>query len=138
MIRLRPHHLLCILTYRGTGYSEDFTRNFDDVVRRLNEGTGIQLVDGPDDICAGLRGEDRHCERASVKDRDDAAILALEQILGAEGGEGGLPSLSGTLVQRMRSAFPETRRDACVGCEWFDLCTSVANSDFAETKLHRG
>ena len=37
-VRLRAHHLLCLLTYVGKGYSPAFTANYDKVVRRLGEG----------------------------------------------------------------------------------------------------
>lgn len=40
MIRLRPHHLLCIRGFRGKGYSEAFIRNMSEIVANLNEAAG--------------------------------------------------------------------------------------------------
>ena len=53
-IHLRPHHLLCLLTYVGKGYGDAFIRNYDRIAQRLSMGEAIMVVDGPDDICAPL------------------------------------------------------------------------------------
>lgn len=57
-VKLRGHHLLCILTFVGHGYSRAFSDNYKAVVQRLNAGEPVVLVDGPDDICAALIKED--------------------------------------------------------------------------------
>ncbi len=51
-VELRPHHLLCMLTYVGKGYSPAFCANYDAVLARLSAGEEILLVDGPDSVCA--------------------------------------------------------------------------------------
>ncbi len=38
MVRLRAHHLLCLLTYVGKGYSEAFVRRADALAARLSAG----------------------------------------------------------------------------------------------------
>jgi len=52
-MKLRGHHLLCILGFQGYGYSEDFVLNMS----RINElikskKTTIKLINSPDDICS--------------------------------------------------------------------------------------
>ena len=37
-VRLRPHHLLCLLSYIGRGYSPAFSANMTRVARRLGAG----------------------------------------------------------------------------------------------------
>ncbi|OWU61413.1 2Fe-2S ferredoxin, partial [Staphylococcus aureus] len=37
-IRLRGHHLLCMLTYVGKGYSPAFVENYDAMAGRLGRG----------------------------------------------------------------------------------------------------
>ena len=72
IVRLRPHHLLCILTFAGEGYSPSFVANFAAIAARIGAGETIELVAGPDDICAPLEGtDDTHCHGASVTGRDD-------------------------------------------------------------------
>src|SRR5260221_2372058 len=81
MIRLRPHHLLCMLTYAGRGYTPRFTSGMDDLMRRLGSGEEITLIDGPDDICrpwldeADSNAEIRapHCHEDRIGRRDNRA-----------------------------------------------------------------
>ena len=132
MVRLRPHHLLCVLTYVGRGYSPAFTANMTAVAERLGAGEDIELVAGPDDICAPLLGgSDPHCHRVSVVERDRAAARDLSGLLGLDVRTGAHLVLDGDLVTRLRAAFASgTTRSACTGCEWVDLCGSIAASGF--------
>ena len=59
IIRLRPHHGLCIKHFVGTGYSEEYTANMTEIIKRLNDGADIKLLSEKeavhgDDIC-------KHC-----------------------------------------------------------------------------
>jgi hypothetical protein len=126
-VRLRPHHLLCMLTFAGEGYTPEFVANFGAIVARIGAGEGITLVDGSDDVCAPLADtDDTHCTNASVGRRDRTALLALAQA--------GLPLgaqplvLDAARIDWLRGLFAEgTIRAACRGCEWFDLCTTQAD-----------
>lgn len=131
-VRLRPHHLLCVLTYVGRGYSPAFTANMTAIAERLGAGEDIELVAGPDDICAPLlAGPDPHCHRASVMERDRAAARDLSPLLGFDVRTGAHLVLDEDLVGRLREAFASNKiRSACTGCEWVDLCGSIAASGF--------
>src|SRR3954453_22802050 len=73
-VRLRPHHLLYLLTYVGEGYTPAFVHNLDHVSRKLMLGEDVLLVEGPDDICAPVLGTDQdHCTGPSVMERDHKA-----------------------------------------------------------------
>lgn len=130
--RLRPHHLLCILTYSGHGYSPAFSANMTRIAGRLGAGERIEIVAGPDDICAPLLADpDPHCRRASVWARDRAAARELGRLSGVAIRPGAGLALDADLVQRLRAAFAARRiRAACAGCEWFDLCGATAASGF--------
>ena len=131
-VRLRPHHLLCVLTYVGRGYSPAFTANMTAVAERLGAGEEIELVAGPDDICAPLLDHpDPHCHRPSVLGRDRAAARDLHDLLGLNLRTGAHWVLDEDLIRRLRAAFASgTTRSACAGCEWVDLCGSIAASGF--------
>ena len=131
-VRLRPHHLLCVLTYVGRGYSPAFTANMARVAERLGAGEDIELVAGPDDICAPLLdGPDPHCRRASVTERDRAAAHDLHDLLGFDLRTGAHLMLDEDLIGRLREAFASDKiRPACTGCEWVDLCGSIAADGF--------
>lgn len=136
-VRLRAHHLLCMLTYVGRGYTPDFTAGYDAVVKRLGRGEEILLVAGPDDICATLlSGDDPHCLKPGVTERDTRAAAAVAALMSRPLGPADRVTVDSALLARMRGAFAEGRtRAACGGCEWESLCTSIAADDFREARL---
>jgi hypothetical protein len=134
-VRLRPHHLLCMLTFAGEGYTPEFVANFAAIVQRIGSGEPIELIDGSDDVCAPLEASgDTHCANASVGRRDRTALLALA--------EAGLPvairpfAVDAERLTEMRRRFAAgTVRAACRGCEWFDRCTAIAAAGFEASAL---
>ncbi|WP_027091365.1 DUF1284 domain-containing protein [Cohnella thermotolerans] len=79
-IRLRGHHLLCLLGYRGKGYSDGFCANMTDVYETLRKrpDTTIDIVEGPDDICRAFPADQpSHCENTSVYRKDQAILERL-------------------------------------------------------------
>ena len=131
-VRLRPHHLLCMLTFVGKGYTEAFTENYIRIAARLSAGEDILVVEGPDDVCGPMLGEPgMHCLNESVTDRDIKASAAVEALLGVSAGPGASIRPSIDFLQRMRAAFAQGLiRDACERCEWSPLCTGIAISGF--------
>ncbi|CAH1655127.1 conserved hypothetical protein [Hyphomicrobiales bacterium] len=138
-VRLRPHHLLCMLTYAGRGYSAAFTANLDAIIRRL-ASEDILIVAGPDDICApllcGPEADDAHCRTARVEARDSAAARAVEDLLLQPVCTGEHLVIGPNERERLRAAFRAgTSRSACAGCNWASLCSEIAAADFAGTRL---
>jgi hypothetical protein len=138
-IRLRAHHLLCLLTYVGKGYSPAFTGNYDGIAERLSRGEDILLVSGPDDICAPLLDEpEPHCLNESVIERDRLAARDVGDLLALSIQAGVRIDLDAAILARMRLAFSGGGvRKACDGCEWNELCSAIAAGDFADTKVQR-
>jgi uncharacterized protein len=140
-VQLRPHHLLCMLTFIGKGYSPAFVANLEQVVRRLATGAEmVQIVAGPDDICAPLLGKDGvadcHCHRSSVIERDRLATEAIGSLLGRAIAPGTELLLSCADLDLLREAFAAgTIRQACTGCQWKPLCDDIAAAGFADTLL---
>jgi hypothetical protein len=129
IVRLRAHHLLCILTFAGEGYSPAFVANMAAIVARIGSGEPIEVVAGPDDICAPLAGSaDAHCHESSVLGRDREALSALP---------GDRPLvLDRAAVAALRDQFAAgTIRGACAGCSWFGLCTAIASAGYAGASL---
>lgn len=137
-VSLRPHHLLCILTYAGKGYSPAFTANMTVIAGRIAAGETIEIVSGPDDICAPLLCEpEPHCRRKSVAERDRQAALALAQIVNMPRPEPGARLVMPPgQIDRLRQSFRNGDfRVACAGCQWHELCSDIAGNDFADTLL---
>ena len=136
-LRIRPHHLLCILTYAGRGYSLSFVKNFNAIIERILSSEAIQIVAGPDDICAPmLDSDDAHCRKPSVIERDLRATQALSRLLNTALEPDTSIHLSAGQIRRMRHSFASgENRGACSGCEWHALCTAIAEEHFEKAKL---
>jgi hypothetical protein len=77
MYELRGHHLLCLIGYRGMGYSEEYVKNMTCLHQTLRENskTLIQLVKGPDQLCEKYPNSGTyHCQDENIYERD-AIIL---------------------------------------------------------------
>ncbi|GAB4533080.1 MAG: DUF1284 domain-containing protein [Roseibium sp.] len=131
-VSLRPHHLLCLLTYLGKGYTEAFVRNYSMIVGRLNRGEDIRLVEGPDDICLPMLTETGcHCRNDSVRQRDAQALKAIRAVLGANRLSREVIEFDAEAAGLLRQAFADgTLRAACQGCEWHALCSRIALNEF--------
>lgn len=136
-VRLRAHHLLCMLTYVGRGYTPAFVENYGGVVARLSRRASIRLVDGPDDICAPIQHiASAHCYNDSVGERDRLARDAVQSLLGAAVDLDREFSLDTAMLTRFREAFSQGQtRAACNGCEWSDLCDQVAGAGYPGAAL---
>ncbi|WP_081157975.1 DUF1284 domain-containing protein [Ensifer aridi] len=140
MVRLRGHHLLCLLTFVGEGYTPSFTRNYRRIAERLSAGEAIEIVDGPDDICSPMLDlPEAHCRNESVRNRDGRALAAVADQLGVSLGFGSILVLDSERLRRLRTAFTAGAiRAACEGCEWSSLCTRIAREGFRDTLIHDG
>lgn len=136
-VRLRPHHLLCLLTYVGQGYSAAFTANYDRIAARLSSGETVLVVAGPDDICAPLLADSlAHCRGSSVEERDKFAAQDASQLMGRSIGVGTVLMLDAGWFAGMRQGFRAgVIRSACTSCEWAELCTRVADDDFSHARI---
>ena len=136
--RLRPHHLLCMLTFASKGYTPAFVKNFEEVVRRLaTANETVEIVEGPDDVCDPLLGEpDSHCHNANIAVRDRHASEALSDLLRRPIQTKEQVLLDQETLDIMREAFAVgSIRRACVGCQWVPLCDAIAQNGFTGTQL---
>ena len=102
-MRLRAHHLLCILGFRGLGYDEKFIQGMKRVVQRIKEypGLKIEVIERCDDICTAcpfnvegscknevmgseeaVRRKDREvAERLELKEREKYSIKEILNLI---------------------------------------------------------
>lgn len=107
--------------YRGKGYSDGFCANMTAVYEtlRTDPDTLIELIEGPDDICAAFpKDQPSHCENASVykKDREIAARLGVKA-----GDSFRWKDVCAAVGQSLR---PADIRVLCRDCRWqpYGLC----------------
>jgi uncharacterized protein len=141
-VHLRGHHFLCMLTYRGLGYSAEFTANMTAQIDRIKDGAQVVLVERPDDICAGMtkaciNATGHDCQMADIIDMDKTARVAVEAVLNRNLGFGS--PISSKDLKKLRVAFAQgSIRKACIGCLWIELCNQIAADNFSGTHLSGG
>jgi hypothetical protein len=121
IVKLRGHHLLCMLGYRGMGYSAEFSANMTQVYNQLREkpDTTIALIVGADDLCACYpTNAVSHCHNQSVMERD-AAVL---ERLGLQTGD--VLQWQVILHKVRANIAPEHLEELCHTCHWraFGVC----------------
>jgi Uncharacterized conserved protein len=120
-IRLRGHHLFCLLGYRGKGYSEGFCTNMTAIYEtlRLQPQTIIEIMEGPDVICAAFPADQpNHCHNASVYRKDQEILGELGLAVGNRLSWEDLCRLVADAIQ------PSDIHRLCHDCPWepYGLC----------------
>ena len=121
-ISLRPHHGLCILNFRGHGYSDAFSVHMAETVQKLKENpqTKIVLTTCCDELCSVCPNrEGEHCT-SKKPPLFDANVLKETGF--AAGQELTWKAFSEKTDPLSRHALEKT----CPGCEWLSLCREIA------------
>ncbi|MCL6471292.1 MAG: DUF1284 domain-containing protein [Firmicutes bacterium] len=123
-INLRGHHLLCIYTFAGRGYSDAFVQNMHRIVEACKSPfQAIRITERADDICAccpHLIGTT--CTKAEKRVLDmDRQVLKILKITP------GTVSVSQFLRSKVKEAVDRGLFCAiCTECEWFaSFCRST-------------
>ncbi len=120
-IPLRPHHLVCLVGFRGHGYSDSFTANMAALAARLRgpggETTPLVIRPMADAICLPCprrRGSGcRDAGRIAALDRRHGERLGLET--------GARLSWGAALARIRRKVHPDDLATLCAGCRWLPL-----------------
>lgn len=116
-MKIRAHHLLCVLGYRGKGYNEEFIENMDSVVEKLNYNPTIEILTSPDKIC----GKCPHmksfmCEKEHyIKTLDNKVVSALNIDLGSR-------YTYETILRLIKNHMTlDIHEKICKDCSWYSL-----------------
>ncbi len=115
MLKLRGHHLFCLLGYQGMGYSEEYVENMTSLHQLLKEQpeTWVQLIEGPDQLCEKYPNSgEYHCQDQHIGDRDRVILeklgLKIGQIIKWKDIE--------TSIQK--NVVPSDIEAVCETCSW--------------------
>ena len=123
-MKLRPHHLLCVQKYTGSGYDDAFAANMESLIRRLAAcpDTAVTLAEGRDDLCAAcphMAGS--RCASEEKVNRLDRGVL---EACGFSAGEThSWSALARTAREQVLEK--DTFEKVCGCCEWFELCRNT-------------
>ncbi len=122
-LEIRAHHLLCILGFRGLGYSQEFIVKMGKVVKELDTKATfpITVIAECDVICASCpHNRSNKClkeadSESKVKNQDLAVLQRLGFEIGAQ-----MPA--GNAWARVKEKIaPEDIVEICSDCEWLEL-----------------
>ncbi len=134
-LEIRAHHLLCLLGFRGFGYSPEFVEKMGKVAKELhlNSTFPITILAECDVICISCpHNKDNKCRKKAdselkVKARDLEVLRRL-------GLETGTQISAGTIWTRVRERLtPEDIVEICQGCEWLELGYCAEGMEGLET-----
>ena len=116
MIKLRPHHLLCLSLFEGKGYDNAFAANMADVLKQLAAEGCFTLTEGHDAICSACPNLTAQADCAlgeiavQKMDRAVAEILKLK-----ENGQYDYRQVARLLRETVTEEFFQA---CCGGCRW--------------------
>jgi len=121
-LRIRGHHLLCMLGFRGLGYSPQFVANMRAVVESygVQPPPTVEVLAGVDCICRACpHMRQGACARADGSEqRVRARDMAVLRRLGLEAGQ----RVPASEVRRRIAAGVDVPAlgALCADCNWFD------------------
>lgn len=131
-VRIRGHHLLCLLGFRGLGYSPEFVETMEKVFKEFHSNTTlpITIVTGCDIICDSCphnRGNECQKKEGSARRVKSKDAMILKKL--------GFPANTGTTSgeawRRVKERIlPEDLTAMCQRCEWLGL--GYCNEGLAE------
>ncbi|MDA9556194.1 DUF1284 domain-containing protein [Vibrio sp.] len=135
MIELRPHHLLCCLTFTGKGYTEEFVKNYYGVIARLQAGEMVRIVSTPDDICQPVCDDpNHHCYNDSIAMRDQLVLDDFNQHTELNLTYGIEIHSSKLFNDDIRQLFSKgVTRNGCARCQWSDICNEEVSTHFSKS-----
>ena len=121
IIRLRPHHALCLRHFVGKGYSPAFVENMTALHARLNDGSRqmVQIILHRDSVCAACPHDvDFACE---TEEKVRALDATVAEKCGLRSGQWiSWQELCALIDERLMpdGSMPQV----CEICEWYSLC----------------
>lgn len=120
---LRAHHLMCVTTYQGKGYSPEFVANMNRLWHALRSGhyPQVEVHAVADPLCRACPNlqdpaEPTSCQfQQSIGERDRRLLQAMGW---HEGQVVELAKAMETILSRHAALLG----DVCVGCDWIAIC----------------
>jgi len=129
MAKLRGHHLLCLLTFRGLGYNPEFVENMKRVVRkfRSNPDLILTLTNRTDIICSAcpFNKGNRCFKKEDSEKRTKTYDFKVMELFGFKEGE---KIKIGQASKKIKNKIaPKDLSKICLGCEWLSHCSNLAD-----------
>lgn len=130
MFKIRPHHLLCMRAYIGSGYSEEFKMRMEEVIKGLkvkNQFLEIDNIDNDKKEMEMIFSTDSLCEKCPNKQGEnicssqDKVSLIDSKVIKYFNLKEGIFSYKDLENQVYDKITEEKFDDICKECEWYSV-----------------
>ena len=128
VVHLRPHHGLCLLNFRGAGYSDGFSRNMAAMQKRVfdNQEITVCVTEGADELC-------QKCPNRRGKGCTSAHPALFDQnVLTRTGIQYGQEITWREFSAKTRPLVLYELEETCPDCQWLSLCKEIAADTIAK------
>ncbi|MEI3580321.1 MAG: DUF1284 domain-containing protein [Acutalibacteraceae bacterium] len=131
MIRLRPHHGLCIQHFTGKGYSPAFVANMTHVIAvlRAMPETRIELTAGVDVLCA-CRAHNQEGACGIFAEAFPLRSSGFAMLWAANGQRLSWKEFQKHVSQRILER--DFLEQVCRGCQWLSLCQETTKRIYSQ------
>ncbi|MDR1560735.1 MAG: DUF1284 domain-containing protein [Holosporaceae bacterium] len=121
MVYLRPHHLVCLLSFQGNGYDDVFVKKLAQIVSTLKRNSDKKIItivnNRSDDVCKFCpKNKSGVCEEQQEIVRLDVAFAKILDL-----GKGKVFSFD-SLKEIIKNISAEEFKTVCGECRWFGIC----------------
>lgn len=134
MLKIRPHHILCMRAYQGNGYSEEFNDNMKKVIKSINahndfcETTNLKEVDkveitfNLDSICTKCPNNINN-NLCSSQEKVNSLDLKVSKYFDIKKGIYNYKDLEDIVYSNITE---EIFDDICSNCTWYNITNCKA------------
>ena len=128
MLKIRPHHILCMRAYRGMGYSKDFTNKMETIIKEIGAYNEYLCISSKDKLnkVEIVFSTDSICESCPSKlgenlciSQDKVNLLDLK-VFKYFGIKNGIYNYSELEKLVYNNITEEIFDDICKDCEWYN------------------
>ncbi|MCS7121886.1 MAG: DUF1284 domain-containing protein [Archaeoglobaceae archaeon] len=117
MVKLRGHHLVCLNFFEGKGYDDRFVENLNRILKKLESGETIEIVDGIDDVCNACPYNKGFCsykenfeEKIREMDYEALKLLKVEK------------TVKWPEIKYKVKLIMKDWKKYCDDCDWKEIC----------------
>ena len=126
MLKIRPHHILCMRAFIGYGYSDEFNENMKNIIVKINaynekynldsnNSKRIEIKKELDSICSKCpHNNQKHCTYEDKVNLLDEKVMKYFYI------EPGIYEYKDIENKVYKNITREIFDDICKNCEWYD------------------
>ncbi|SCH71928.1 DUF1284 domain-containing protein [Romboutsia sp. 1001713B170207_170306_H8] len=130
MLKIRPHHILCMRAYTGSGYSKEFSIKIESIIRNLkvyneflksynleNEVNKVEIVYSTDSICESCPNklDDNICNSQEKVNLIDCKMIKYFNI---KEGVYNYKYIENLVYNNINEVIFD---DICRSCEWYHV-----------------